>query len=195
MHFTFDRPNKLVTVPDTETEVSVQDLYDQCRDYEDLPESMSFVELVDAEGKTDLGGSEFIVVTLFMINGWRVKFDDRAGPGDTTVRVYGGNIVGRVGDKASAAQHPIAPSNYTFPIIYQATTGLIVTPAASTTEANAALAVKLLHNRQELVDTGTDIRLRTYDDDGTTTLEENIVTDPTDGKPALLGITKRGVPQ
>jgi hypothetical protein len=127
----FDRPNKLVIVPDTETEVTVQEIYDQCRDYEDRPDSLAFLELVDAEGKTDLGGGEFIVITLFMINGWRLKFDDRPGPADTTCRVSGGNILGRVGDKGSAAQHPIAPSDYTFPIIYQATTGLALTDTAT----------------------------------------------------------------
>lgn len=54
----------------------------------------------------------------------------------------------------------------------------------------------LLSNRQELVDTGADVKLRTYEDDGVTVFEENIVTDPSDAKPDLdTGtITKRGIP-
>ena len=55
-------------------------------------------------------------------------------------------------------------------------------------------ARKVLTNRQELVDTGTDVVMRTWDDDGTTVLEENIVTDDADAKPDLTtGVTKRGV--
>jgi len=126
MILSFDRPNKLVIVPDTETEVTVQEVYDQCRDYEDLSTSMSYDELVYAEGKTDLGGGKLIVITLFMINGWRIAFEDRAGPGLTVCQVLGGNTVGRVGDQNSTPQHPIAPTANTHVTIDQASTGLAV---------------------------------------------------------------------
>ena len=66
-----------------------------------------------------------------------------------------------------------------------------------TITAETARARKLLSNRQELVDTGGDVRMRTWDDDGITVLEENIITDPADGKPDLdVGsTTKRGISQ
>lgn len=55
-------------------------------------------------------------------------------------------------------------------------------------------ARKLLSNRQELVDRGTDVVLRTYEDDGVTVFEESVVTDKDGNKPNLEGIAKRGVP-
>jgi hypothetical protein len=68
---------------------------------------------------------------------------------------------------------------------------------AGTIESDSSRARKILTNRQEMVDTGGDVRIRTWDDDGTTVLEENIVTDPNDNDPALDSgaSTKRGVSQ
>jgi len=60
---------------------------------------------------------------------------------------------------------------------------------------DAETARKLLENRQELVDTGADVRMRTYEDDGTTVFEESVVTDSAGDKPKLAGITNRGAPQ
>lgn len=65
-----------------------------------------------------------------------------------------------------------------------------------TTTAETRRARKLLSNRQELVDTGPNVVIRTWDDDGVTTLEENVVTDPNDNEPNLTSgaVTKRGTP-
>ena len=66
-----------------------------------------------------------------------------------------------------------------------------------TLTAESTRARKLLSNRQELVTTGTDVRIRTWDDDGATVLEENIVTDDNDNDPDLVAgsVTKRGIAQ
>ncbi len=69
------------------------------------------------------------------------------------------------------------------------TSGLTVGEAAE-----LVLIRKLFSNRQEVVlDTGV-VYLRTYDDDGSTLIQENIMTDPNDAAPPLDGVTKRGVP-
>jgi hypothetical protein len=61
--------------------------------------------------------------------------------------------------------------------------------------SDTAKARKLLGNRQETVDTGATVVLRTWDDDGTTILEENILTKADDSKPEISeGVAKRGVP-
>jgi hypothetical protein len=197
MILAFDRPNKLVIVPDTETEVTVQEIYDQCRDYEDRPDSLAFLELVDAEGKTNLGGGEFIVVTLFMINGWRLKFDDRLGMPDTVCRVSGGNILGRVGNKDSAAQHPIAPSDYTFPIIYQATTGLILTDTAATaalTSLETDVDTLTVYARAKKVTSQTQSKLLLIDAVSGRTFEAVLYGDEaeTEGYDPTVGIEVQG---
>ena len=72
--FDFDRPNKWVIVDAPDTSATIQEIYNACKDYEDYPESMAFGDLCSAAGKADLGGSRFTVVTLTMLNGWKVKF-------------------------------------------------------------------------------------------------------------------------
>lgn len=126
----FDRVNRIVTVPSPEIEVSVQEIYDQSQDILDRSDYMDMDVFVYAEGKTDLGGGKFIVVTLFMLYGWRVAFEARAGPDLVVCEVSEGNIVGRVGNPASTPSHPIAPTDYTHVTIAQASTGLAVVSAS-----------------------------------------------------------------
>lgn len=65
-----------------------------------------------------------------------------------------------------------------------------------TTTRDTRRGRKLLSNRQELVDLGSEVVIRTWDDDGVTTLEENVVTDPNDNEPTLTtgSVTKRAAP-
>lgn len=129
--FAFDIPSKIVTVLAPDTSVTCQEVYDVCRDFEDSYPMMSQLPIVDAEGKTNMGSGKFSVVFLFMINGWKIKFEDRPGPSTVVCEVADGNTFGRVGDKNSSEQHPIEASAYTFSIVYQATTGASVETGVS----------------------------------------------------------------
>lgn len=166
MSLSFDRPNKLAVVPIPDTEITVQEVYDECRDYEDRSgTSMAFDDLVDAEGKTDLGTGSFIVVTLFMVNSWRIAFADRAGPSLVVCQVSGGNTLGRVGNKGSAVQHPIAPTLFTHATIDQASTGLIQAQAT----ADLLSIKQIMFNRLE-TDPVTGV-MTLYEDDAVTVLK------------------------
>jgi hypothetical protein len=92
---------------------------------------MSHNLIVDAEGKTDMGSGKFAVIFLFLINGWRLAFEARPGPTTVICEIADGNTFGRIGDKTSAAQHPIAPTDYVYAIVYQATTGASVETGVS----------------------------------------------------------------
>lgn len=124
--YAFDIPSKLVTVLAPDTDVTVQEVYDVCRDFEDLPQMMPHLPIVDAEGKTNMGGAKESVIFLFMVNGWKIKFEDRPGPSTVVCTIGDGNTFGRVGDKNSTEDYPLEPSAYVFGIVYQATTGATI---------------------------------------------------------------------
>jgi len=97
----FDHNLKRITVTDPQTEVTIQDLYNQGKDEEDFPHiAMTTGLILTATGKESLGGGIQVGVTLVMRNGWKVGFGDRGSP--TQCNVTGGNIVAEsevVGDQ------------------------------------------------------------------------------------------------
>ena len=129
--FAFDIPSRIVTVLAPDTSITVQEVYDACRGFEDSFSMMSQLPMVDAEGKTDMGSGKFAVIFLFLINGWRLAFEDRPGPTTVICEIADGNTFGRIGDKTSTAQHPIAPTDFVYAIVYQATTGAQVESGVS----------------------------------------------------------------
>lgn len=96
-------------VPAPETTITVQEIYDQARDYEDEPGNMDLSPLVDASGKNPLGGGEFVGITLTLINDWRLQFEARGGPDTVSCTVSGGNLIA----ENSYDDNPIAPSAFT----------------------------------------------------------------------------------
>lgn len=119
---TFDSANKVIVVPDTATEVTVQEIYDQSRDYEQGVEGMSLDILERAGGKDALGGDIYTAVTVTLINNWRLKFEDRVSW--TTCYVKGGNLVA-INDYGN---NPIKTSDYVNVIIQGAVAGVIADP-------------------------------------------------------------------
>jgi len=97
----FDHNLKQITVTDPQTEITIQDLYNQGKDEEDFPHiAMTTGLILTATGKESLGGGIQVGVTLVMRNGWKVGFGDRGSP--TQCNVTGGNIVAEsevVGDQ------------------------------------------------------------------------------------------------
>lgn len=73
----FDRFNKIVTIDAPSTAVTIQDLYDTIRDWEDEPSQMDLASVCVAGGKESLGAGEFTGITLTLINDWRLAFESR----------------------------------------------------------------------------------------------------------------------
>ena len=90
MAISFDRINKLVIVGTPDTEVTVQQLINAVRDYEDEPSNLDVPSIATASGKEDLGGGLSIGITMKLID-WKVKFDDRTAW--TSCEVKGGNLI------------------------------------------------------------------------------------------------------
>lgn len=73
--------------------VTIQDLVNQIREYEDELTNMDHPKIANATGKQDLGGGVLVGVTLELLDNWRVQFEPRTGPLIESVSVTGGNIV------------------------------------------------------------------------------------------------------
>ena len=104
---------------DTDTSVTIQEIYDKTIDFMDNSDSMDDVQILSAEGKAVLGGGKLTVVTLKMLNGWKLKFTDRFNEPTTLCTVEDGNFVGD-------GYFPLQASEHVFSVISQATTGALV---------------------------------------------------------------------
>jgi len=108
--YEFDKINKLIIVKAPDTEVTIQDLYNNIRDWEDEPENMEVYKVADCTGKEELGGGVYVGLTLKLID-WKLKFEDRSGPSYIICNVSGGNLV-MYNTATSSYESPIEPSAY-----------------------------------------------------------------------------------
>ncbi len=103
MAITFIKNEKIILITIPQTTVTIQELLNAIRDYEDEITTMDIPHLADASGKENLGGGVFVGITLELLDNWRIKFQDRCSEvcddpsytGDSFVQcsVTGGNIV------------------------------------------------------------------------------------------------------
>jgi hypothetical protein len=105
--FSFDEVNKVITVELPDTEITVQQLINAIRDWEDELVNMDVAKIADASGKESLGGGLVVGITLNLLNDWQLKFADRPGPDFIQCTVKDGNLVGGIGG------NPIKESAYT----------------------------------------------------------------------------------
>lgn len=110
MSIIFDRINKLIIVEAPATAVTIQELVNAIRDWEDELENMDLPQIAFASGKDILRPGLMVGVTLRLLNGWRLKFEDRPGPDWVRCDVTGGNLTAV--DEAGEFIDPIAPSAY-----------------------------------------------------------------------------------
>jgi hypothetical protein len=106
--FQFDRVNRFIIIPSPTIAVTVQQIYDEAREFESDIFNLDLSSLVVGSGKQDLGGGVQVGVTVELINDWRIKFEDRPGPTVVQVSITGGNLV----TVNSFDNNPIASSTF-----------------------------------------------------------------------------------
>lgn len=110
----FDRNAKLITVLRPALEITIQELYNKIKEYEDDLINMDLPQICTASGKEPLGGSVFVGITLTLLDGWRITFQDSPdSPVQEVADVTGGNIVAQLepfGADNPTFQNPIAPA-------------------------------------------------------------------------------------
>ena len=107
MAIILDRTDKIIEVEAPTTEVTIQQLINAVRNWEDKQENMDVAQVAKAAGKELLGGGLSVGITLELLNNWQLKFEDRLGPDYVQCTVRDGNLVGGI------AGNPIKESAYT----------------------------------------------------------------------------------
>ena len=119
---TFLKYDKVIQVDSPQVEVTIQDLVNQIRDYEDELDSLAVDQICNAYGKQPLGATEFIGITLVLINDWRIAFEARLGPDTILCTVKGGNLVA----ENIYDNNPIKPTAFTQVVISQSSSPTII---------------------------------------------------------------------
>jgi len=121
---TFFKFDRVIQVDAGQEEVTIQDLVNQIRDYEDEIEFLDYGHIANASGKQSLGGGEFVGITLELINNWRIQFESPGAPPTVTRYVRGGNLVAT----NDYDDNPIKPSDYVTVVVAQSSSPTIATP-------------------------------------------------------------------
>lgn len=123
---TFFKLNRVIQVDDPVegTAVTVQELVNAIRDYEEEVDFLDYSHICNAFGKQDLGGGVQVGITLELINDWRIQFESPGAPPTINVYVRAGNLVA----VNSFSNNPIKASDYVTVIIAQSTSPSIITP-------------------------------------------------------------------
>lgn len=103
MAITFNEIDKFIEI-DPETSVTIQQLIDAIRAWEELPEAMDNPSVAACNGKQALGGAKFVGLTLELLDDWRLHFADQGA--QAFVFVTDGNLV----PTYQGSQVPLAPS-------------------------------------------------------------------------------------
>lgn len=96
MVLSFDKVNKIITVNKPDVVVTIQDLHNKIREFEDDLVNTNIKEIVSSSGKEPLGSENYVGITLTLLNGWQLSFEERTGPETTQCYVTGGNFVGEI---------------------------------------------------------------------------------------------------
>lgn len=114
VRFHFDPVNRIITVLAPDTEVTLQDLINAIREWEES--HLEYDKVAEAAGKDFVAPGLYTAITLKLLN-WRLKFEDRDVP--TACLVRGGNLLAV--DENGEPINPIAPANNVTVTIAQST--------------------------------------------------------------------------
>jgi hypothetical protein len=103
MAITFNEIDKQIEIS-PETTVTIQELIDAIRTWEELPEAMDNPSVANCTGKQALGGGKFVGLTLELLDDWRLYFGDKGA--QTFCFITGGNLV----PTYLGSEPPLAPS-------------------------------------------------------------------------------------
>ncbi|MDP2585478.1 MAG: right-handed parallel beta-helix repeat-containing protein [Candidatus Levybacteria bacterium] len=128
MALVFDENLKVITVEKTQTTLTIQDLYDEIRLFEEKLPYLFVAQIANGSGKQSLGGGITVGITLELINDWRLSFEERdgieEGGGTILCTVSGGNLVAT----NIYSNNPIKPTAYTQVVISQSSSATVIAP-------------------------------------------------------------------
>src|SRR3990172_6666335 len=101
---------RIITVLAPDVAITMQQLVDMVRDWEDDQVDMEYDHLLDASGKENLGGGVYVGISVTLRNA-KLAFQARLGPDYTQCNATGGNLVAV--DSDGNTMSPIQPTAYT----------------------------------------------------------------------------------
>jgi hypothetical protein len=107
----FNVSPRIITVAAPSVVLTIQDLWDTLRQFEDELPYLSFYTLLSVKsgGKISLGGGEYTGISL-VLNDALVAFESRAGPTWAECQIQGGNLIAV--DSSAVIMWPIEPTDY-----------------------------------------------------------------------------------
>lgn len=144
--FSFDETNRIITVGGA-TEVTIQELVNAIRNWEDDLDNMDIAKIADTSGKETLAPGVQVGITLKLLN-WKVKFEDQ--PSDHVVcTVRGGNIVAV--DGVGDAMSPIEPAANVTVVVAQSTSAGLVAEWSQAQISNQLAASGAIQAKTDLL--------------------------------------------
>lgn len=101
---------RILTVAAPSDEISIQEIVDTCREFEDSTTGVNYEYLIDAAGKEELGGNTQVGITA-TLNNAQIAFEARLGPDWELMTIGGGNLVAV--DENGDELDPRKPTAYT----------------------------------------------------------------------------------
>ena len=117
LRFDFDHVAKLVIVLDPVASIQIQEIWDAIAFHRAQPIYLDDAEIARSEGKINIPGLGDSLIVLTMLDGWRVKFEDRPGPDTESLEITAGVLVGEGG------ANPLAPTAFGSVFLAQAVSG------------------------------------------------------------------------
>jgi hypothetical protein len=139
-NFTFLKYERVIQIDSPGINITIQELLNEIRDYEDELVNLDYGSLANAFGKQSLGGGSQVGITLELINDWRVQFEARPGPETIACSVTGGNLVAL----NQYGNNPIKPSAFTQVTISQSSSPTII---QSDADYNVLYLLESLRNK------------------------------------------------
>lgn len=118
--FTFDHNTAIVLIALPTLSITIQEVFDAIAFHRMQPDFIDDSEICQAEGKVPIPGIGNSLIILTMLDGWRIQFSDRPGPGFVQAEIVAGVIV------VDGGGNPIAPGTFVNVSISQAVSGVSI---------------------------------------------------------------------
>ena len=115
---------RIVTILSPTTSVTIQEIVDALREWENSIENLEFLHLMNAEGKLALRAGKTQEITLILYN-TKIAFEARGGPSFVECEINAGSLVAF--DDVGAAISPIETTAYVQVNYAEAVSGAAVT--------------------------------------------------------------------
>ena len=120
LRFVFHHDTAIIEVLAPTLTVFLQELVDVIAFHRAQPDFIDDSEIAKSEGKIPIPGIGNSLIVMTMLDGWRIQFEDRLGPGFVQAEISAGVIV------VDGGGNPIAPASFVSVSISQAVSGVSI---------------------------------------------------------------------